>query len=269
VTADGPPGLAGPGVGADQDGPLVLVDGRSPALDVGLDVVRVVGGAAPAGHGRPATGRPSSTRLEALPPGPLYLREGVEGWTALTPAVVLAGWRETPDALRLLGLLSISKLDGVCLRMAGTAALPGVPAGLGSLSALVALISWPRASRPELLADIAVALAALDPAVLPGEAARALRAVRQLVEAHPRDPAILTPLLLRAIELDPGEGIELGPGTARLLLSGTVTAQSGHEAVVGALSRDHGGVAARPIQVTAFAGLLASESDVRRTCPPG
>jgi hypothetical protein len=259
LSVDGTPGdqarRVGPGPAAGPGTASAAPDGLDPAVDV----LRVVRGPEPALE----AGGGSTRVLLGDPPGPLYLRDRAEGWTALTAAVVLAGWRDTGQALALLDLLALRRLQPLRLRMEATRALPGAPSSLGTLAALVALTSWSPAERPGLLADLRVALRTLDPVRVVGtDPGRAVLALRRLLAAHPDDPAVLAALLLRRIELAAGASIELGPGTPRLLLTGQVSVQSGREAVVAGL--DPRGQGTRPrTDPTVFAGLLAADSDIR------
>lgn len=145
---------------------------------------------------------------------------------ALTPFTALCGFRGPPRTALFLEALDVPALDAVRSRLAADA--PG---------ALSSVIEWAlRSGRDEAAAtlpDLRTAAARLlerlgtaasagpDAADEGGWWSVATRWIVELIDRYPGDPGTLVALLLRIVELHPGEAIHLPAGNLHAYLAGT------------------------------------------------
>ncbi|WP_406314337.1 mannose-6-phosphate isomerase, class I [Streptosporangium sp. NBC_01639] len=125
---------------------------------------------------------------------------------ALTPFSALAGFRHPSTAADLLEALKVeplTELVGILRTTDHRNAL---------LQVLRQLTTWPLEARPDLVAAVGGAAAALN--------GTEFGLVENLVTVHPADPMVLAPLLLEHHELAPGEGMFLGAGVIHCYLNG-------------------------------------------------
>jgi mannose-6-phosphate isomerase len=130
---------------------------------------------------------------------------------ALTPFEVLAGMRTAADAAALLRSLEVGELAPLADELASG------PAALSR--ALATVLTWPAASRGELVANVVAACERL--AARGGQYAAACAATVRLASEHPGDLGIVASLLLRHAELRPGDAVFLPAGGLHAYLHGT------------------------------------------------
>ena len=130
---------------------------------------------------------------------------------ALTPFEVLAGLRAPADAAAFLSALGVDQLKPLAAQLETSSR--AIPAVLG------AILDWPAASRPALVADVVTACAGLAPGGGPyGDACAA--AVRVATD-HPGDIGVVASLLMRYVVLAPGQAMFMAAGGLHAYLRGT------------------------------------------------
>lgn len=127
---------------------------------------------------------------------------------ALTPFVALSGFREPRQAHTDLAALGLGD------RLPGLAAL----ARDGAAGFRDLLRDGPAIGSPEARELVSRACAGLDRTSLGSAAAG--RWLRLLADEHPADPAVLAPLFLNLVELQPGEALFTGAGVLHAYLRG-------------------------------------------------
>jgi mannose-6-phosphate isomerase len=168
---------------------------------------------------------------------------------ALTPFAALCGFRETERTVALLDGLAIPELEWLRrgLGTDGEAAIPRLIA---------------RALRPhdELTAELAALRSALDRVAAGGDGwATEARWLGELLERYPGDGGVLVALLLRLVELAPGEAIHLPAGNLHAYLRGT-----GVEVMASSDNVVRGGLTAKHVDVEELLRIL----DPRVLPPP-
>jgi mannose-6-phosphate isomerase len=129
---------------------------------------------------------------------------------ALTPVTALCGFREPDVTLELLAALGVDELAWLAeaLRQDGEEALG---------PAVRRLLTLPDGEREPLVAAVAAGAAGLaEDDDWHAEA----RMVGQLAGRHPADPGVGVALLLRLVELTPGEALHLPAGNLHAYLEG-------------------------------------------------
>jgi mannose-6-phosphate isomerase len=141
---------------------------------------------------------------------------------ALTRFEVLAGMRTTADAAALLGALRVRELEPLAADLARAAGREGAAGRYGDdtalTRALAAILTWPVAARPALVAATVAAcerVAAED-----GEYAATAAATVRIAGDHPGDLGVVASLLLRHLVLRPGEAVFLPAGGPHSYLHG-------------------------------------------------
>jgi mannose-6-phosphate isomerase len=130
---------------------------------------------------------------------------------ALTPFVALCGFREVDGTVALLDRLGVSQLrwlrDGLATE------------GVRALPRLIARALRPSGTLADELAHLAPALRS----VAHGSEAWATEArwLLDLLDRYPEDGGVLVALLLRLVELAPGEAVHLPAGNLHAYLRGT------------------------------------------------
>lgn len=122
---------------------------------------------------------------------------------ALTPFTALCGFAAPEESAALLGSLGISALRDVVDHLRA-----------GDLrGAVTALLTWPEADRPALVAEVLAACAHRA----------GLRATwtARLALAYPDDTGVITSMLLNLVELQPGQALYLPGRTLHAYLYGT------------------------------------------------
>jgi mannose-6-phosphate isomerase len=132
---------------------------------------------------------------------------------ALTPFEVLAGMRTTADAAALLRALAVPELELVA------AVLAEADGPWGLTDALAAILTWPAATSPALVAAVTAACARL--AAQDGPYAAACAATVRLAAEHPGDLGVVASLLLRHRVLRPGQAVFMPAGGLHAYLHGT------------------------------------------------
>jgi mannose-6-phosphate isomerase len=130
---------------------------------------------------------------------------------AVTPFEVLAGMRTAADAAALLRALEVGELATLATDLANDPAAPS--------RALAAILTWPTASRGELVAHVVAACERM--AARGGPYASACAATARLAGEHPGDLGIVASLLLRHAVLRPGDAVFLPAGGLHAYLHGT------------------------------------------------
>ena len=220
--------------GLHRDGPATLdaVIAADPAAELGPDCVARFGPRLPfllkvlaAGKALSIQVHPSRAQARAgfaaenerglAPDDPA--RNYVDDWPkpellcALTPFEVLAGLRTPADAAAFLRALATDQLKPLA------AQLEAAPGAMSSV--LGAILDWPAAGRPGLVADVVTACARLAPGGGP-YAAGAEAAVRVAAD-HPGDIGVVASLLMRPAVLAPGQAMFMPAGGLHAYLRGT------------------------------------------------
>jgi hypothetical protein len=194
-------------------------------------------------------GSPMTLSLRPVPdPGtradPL---RGREIWHTVTDTTVLAGPRSPAGAVRLLDQVRCPTLTRMRQRLiAATHDAPGEPSA--TAAALGTLLQWPCRARTALVHDVACAVdAAFQSSLLTDhpEVSRTLGWVLALTLAHPGDPLVLAPILLRVRRLPAGSSFVLPAGWpfARLTGAAVGVGTGEHGLLRATLGGDHGDVA--------------------------
>jgi mannose-6-phosphate isomerase len=125
---------------------------------------------------------------------------------AITPFEALAGFREPADAARLIEALGVTEL----------AALAADLRERGDLrQALGRILAWPKPDRPELLDQVVAGCRRLpEPWRTAGQAAT------KIASDYPGDIGVVASLLLRHLELQPGEALFMPAGGIHAYLRG-------------------------------------------------
>lgn len=131
---------------------------------------------------------------------------------ALTPMTALCGFRAPAESLRLVHLLGVPRLSALMADLADD------DPAVGLRRAFSALLGMPPAERVALVEDVAVASHAHEADA--GPDADALDWVALLSVAYPADPGVVAPLLLRLLELAPGDAVFLRDGELHAYLRG-------------------------------------------------
>ncbi len=132
---------------------------------------------------------------------------------ALTRFEVLAGMRATADAAALLGALRVRELDPLTADLAAATGPAALTAALG------AILTWPAADRPALVAAVTAGCERI--AAAGGEYAATAAATVRIAGDHPGDLGVVASLLLRHRVLRPGEAVFLPAGGPHSYLRGT------------------------------------------------
>ncbi len=132
---------------------------------------------------------------------------------ALTRFEVLAGMRATADAAALLGALRVRELDPLTADLAAAAGPAALTAALG------AILTWPAADRPALVAAVTAGCERI--AAAGGEYAATAAATVRIAGDYPGDFGVVASLLLRHRVLRPGEAVFLPAGGPHSYLRGT------------------------------------------------
>ncbi|MFH9740801.1 mannose-6-phosphate isomerase, class I [Streptomyces roseolus] len=125
---------------------------------------------------------------------------------ALTPFQGLCGFRSAADTARLLDSLAVPALRPYA------ETLRGVPEPLALAEVFRAFLRPPAGLLDAVARALAVAAAGPDEA--------RLAAYDAVARAHPGDAGLLSALMLRHVELSPGEALFLGAGVPHAYLSG-------------------------------------------------
>jgi mannose-6-phosphate isomerase len=135
---------------------------------------------------------------------------------ALTPFEVLAGLRDPADAAALLRALDVALLAPLAAELEAATG----PAALSR--ALTAILTWPD---PGSLVDEVVAacrsLADASPVAGPGRYAAACAAAVRTAADYPGDLGVVAMLLMRHVELAPGQAVFMPAGGLHAYLRGT------------------------------------------------
>lgn len=132
---------------------------------------------------------------------------------ALTRFEVLAGLRATADAAALLGALRVRELAPLTADLAAATGPAALTAALG------AILTWPAADRPALVAAVTAGCERI--AAAGGEYAATAAATVRIAGDHPGDLGVVASLLLRHRALRPGEAVFLPAGGPHSYLRGT------------------------------------------------
>jgi mannose-6-phosphate isomerase len=160
---------------------------------------------------------------------------------ALTPVAALCGFRETARTVALLDRLAVPELDWLQrgLEADGERALPRLIA---------------RALRPHeaLSAELAALRSSLSRVGAGGDGwATEARWLGELLDRYPDDGGVLVALLLRLVELAPGEAIHLPAGNLHAYLRGT-----GVEVMASSDNVVRGGLTAKHVDVEELLRVL-------------
>ncbi|MFI7588249.1 mannose-6-phosphate isomerase, class I [Spongisporangium articulatum] len=131
---------------------------------------------------------------------------------ALEPTQALFGFRPAAEVAALLAPLG-SRLSAV----AAPLTTGGQSDAVLLHATLETLITWPKADRVELVAEVAAALDRLPDDVRTDPAHTW---VAKLVDLYPLDPMVVAPLLLRLVDLAPGDAIFVPAGVPHCYLDG-------------------------------------------------
>ncbi len=129
---------------------------------------------------------------------------------ALTAFSALSGFRPPAEAAALLGALGLEELEPHVRRLASEGATAYRPL----LAALRERAGTDLAGRFTRAAGLAAEGA--DP-----ERRDALRWIERIAAFHPEDPLVVAPLILRLIQLEPGQALFTGPGVPHSYLEGS------------------------------------------------
>jgi mannose-6-phosphate isomerase len=164
---------------------------------------------------------------------------------ALDRTEALCGFRSPEDVLVTAERIGS---DSLTTLLAALRSDPGAPALRETFGRLLRL--EPRA-RGMLIADVVAHCGTA--ADQPGHPDHALAAwVRRLADAYPDDAGVLTPLLLRLVVLEPGDGLFLAAGVLHSYLRGVgVEVQASSDNVV------RGGLTPKPVDVDELLRVLA------------
>jgi mannose-6-phosphate isomerase len=139
---------------------------------------------------------------------------------ALRPMDTMCGFRDSAAALALLQRLDCPRLSPVVDALTASA-----PLRKRLEDAFAVLVTWPRADRAALVADVAersrqLLRAAPDGGPLDPSLRRALIWVARLAALHQEDPLVAAPFLLDVVQLSPGETLFIPAGTPHTYLAG-------------------------------------------------
>jgi mannose-6-phosphate isomerase len=144
---------------------------------------------------------------------------------ALTPFEVLAGLRTPADAAKFLREAAVDQLKPLTAQLE-TAQLETAQLETAQLetaqamaAALGAILDWPAAGKPALIADVVTACARLAPGG--GRYAAAAAAAVRVATGHPGDIGVVASLLMRHIVLAPGQAMFMPAGGLHAHLRGT------------------------------------------------
>ena len=129
---------------------------------------------------------------------------------ALTAFSALSGFRPPAEAAALLGALGLEELEPHVRRLASEGATAYRPL----LTTLRERAGTDLAGRFTRAAGLAAEGA--DP-----ERRDALRWIERIAAFHPEDPLVVAPLILRLIQLEPGQALFTGPGVPHSYLEGS------------------------------------------------
>ena len=160
---------------------------------------------------------------------------------ALTPMRLLVGARPSEEALAVVDAL-----------LPGDAPVRTAVASEGLRAAASELLAAPAEVTAARLAALAAILAVSDvPAGAAGPVADAAALARELLAHHPGDPGVVVALLLRPIDLAPGEAVFVPAGLPHAYLSGL-----GVEVMRASDNVVRGGLTTKHVDVAALVRLL-------------
>ncbi len=129
---------------------------------------------------------------------------------ALTPFSALSGFRPPAEAAGLLRALGLDELEPHVRRLASEGATAYRP-----------LLATLRERAGTELAARAIRAARLAAGEANPERRDALRWIERIAALHPEDPLVIAPLILRLIQLEPGQALFTGPGVPHSYLEGS------------------------------------------------
>ena len=129
---------------------------------------------------------------------------------ALTPFSALSGFRPPAEAAGLLRALGLDELEPHVRRLASEGATAYRP-----------LLAPLRERAGTELAARVIRAARLAAEEANPERRDALRWIERIAAFHPEDPLVIAPLILRLIQLEPGQALFTGPGVPHSYLEGS------------------------------------------------